>query len=145
MTQNFYSLPLSLERIMQKKEHPICTLQQSVAQHLHLIFTTAFGEMTADENFGCNIWEHDFDNITSGHKMKELIKQSLIDAIGLHEKRIAHVYIAITVRQEELEGNCNYSVKKRIQIAVTGTIQATNEVFQYQESFFTGPLCYHLK
>lgn len=145
MNQHFYSVPLSLDRILQKEDHPRCTLQQSVAQHLHLIFTTAFREMTADENFGCNIWEHDFDNITSGHKIKELIKQSLLNSISRHEKRIANTCIGVTITQEELDSNHSYRVKKRILITVQGILQATNETFQHRESFFTGPLSYQLQ
>lgn len=79
-------MPLQADTIMRRQEHATCSLRHSVAQQLHLLITTAFGEVPADESFGCNIWEHDFDNLTSGSKMKELIRQSLLLAIELHEK-----------------------------------------------------------
>lgn len=145
MKQQFYSLPLTFAGIMQKKDHPICTLQQSVAQHLHLIITTAFGELPAEENFGCSIWEHDFDNITSAHKIKEYIRESIHNSIEHYEKRLANVRIDLLISQEELM-NTNYGarVKKKITITITGLLQSTNERFVYEDSFFTGPLSYQL-
>ena len=143
MKQQFYSLPLALEPILQKKEHPKCSMQQSVAQHLHLIITTAFGELPTDENFGCSIWEHDFDNITSRHKVKEWIAQSLLTSIQQYEKRLCNVRIDLLMEQTELEGNTNgRQVKKKFNITITGTLLATNENFTYGDSFFVGPLSY---
>lgn len=143
MKQQFYSLPLSFAEVMQKKEHATCSLQQSVAQHLHLIITTAFGELAADENFGCSIWDHDFDNITSTHKIKEFIRQSLQSSIEQYEKRLFNVRIDLMIKQEELTGSIHgCRVKKKITITINGWLLATNEKFVYEDSFFTGPLSY---
>jgi phage baseplate assembly protein W len=143
MKNEFYCLPLNAEILMQQKEHPKCSLQQSIAQHLHLILTTAFGELLADENFGCSIWEYDFDNITSGHKLKELIRQSLFKSIQQFEKRLDNVRIELLMHQEELADIVKgRRVKKRIDITITGILQLTNEHFIYADSFFTGPLSY---
>jgi phage baseplate assembly protein W len=143
MNNRFYSLPFDVEILMQRKEHPKCSLQHSIAQHLHLILTTAFGELSADENFGCGIWEYDFDNITSGHKLKELIKQSLLKSVQQYEKRMNNVRIELLIQQEELADIIKgRRVKKRIDITITGSLQLTNENFIYADSFFTGPLSY---
>ena len=145
MKQQFYTLPLNFAGVMQKKEHATCTLQQSVAQHLHLIITTAFGELPADENFGCSIWDHDFDNLTSSHKIKEFIRQSLLSAIERYEKRLFNVRIDLIIRQEELTNHTNgCRIKKKITITITGWLLSTNEKFIYEDSFFTGPLSYQL-
>ena len=145
MNKEFYSIPLALEQIMQKKEHPKCSLQQSIAQSLHLIITTALGEWPADDNFGCSIWDHDFDNITSSHKLKEWIIESLQNSIQQYEKRLRNVQIDLVIRQEEKAGNpSGYKVKKRIIINITAFLHSTNENFTYQDSFFTAPLSYQL-
>ena len=143
MQQEFYALPLMLDQVMRMKEHPKCTLQQAVMQHLHLILTTAFGEFPLDEGFGCGIWDHDFDNLTSGPKMKELIRQSLLQSVHEHEKRLNNVRIELLVRQEELrESTSGRRVKKRMDVTITGSLQLTNEKFTYMDSFFVGPLSY---
>ncbi len=130
---------------MQQKDHPTCSLQQSVAQHLHLIITTSFGELPADENFGCSIWEHDFDNITSAHKIKEFIRESLQSSIEQYEKRLDNVRIDLLISQEELANSPQGArVKKKITVTITGLLRSTNEKFVYEDSFFTGPLAYQL-
>lgn len=145
MKNRFYKLPLSLAGLMQKKDHHTCTLEQSIAQHLHLIITTAYGELPVDENFGCCIWEYDFDNITSSHKIKEYIRESLSDAIIRYEKRLGNIRVELEIGQEELVNQKNGSrVKKKITITVTAWLNATNEKFIYEDSIFTGPLSYQL-
>src|SRR4051794_14643464 len=115
MKYEFYSSPLNAEALMRQKEHPKCSLRQSIAYHLHLIITTAFGELPTDEDFGCSIWEYDFDNITSVHKLKELIKQSLLKSVQRYEKRLNNVRIELLIHQQELEDiKTGRRVKKRI-------------------------------
>jgi phage baseplate assembly protein W len=143
MNLEFYSIPLRPDVLMRQEEHLKCTLKQSVAQYLHLIITSAFGEIPADEDFGCSIWDYDFDNITSVHKLNELIKQSLTKSVQQYEKRLYNIKVELMVRQEELKDNLlGHRVKKRMDITITGQLQSTNEHFIYTDSFFTGPLSY---
>jgi|SRR5882757_2475231 len=143
MQLEFYSLPLVVDRIMHKQEHAKCSLQQSVIQHLHLLLITAFGEFPADEGFGCGIWDHDFDNVTSAHKLKEFIRQSLLQSVQLHEPRLSNVRVEILLRQEEVsEGVDRHRVKKKIDVTIAGMLQSTNERLNYRDSFFVGPLSY---
>ena len=145
MNFQYHSLPFALDKIMQQKELPKCSLQQSVAQHLHLIATTAFGELPADENFGCSIWDLDFGNLSSVNKTKESIKHSLLLSIQLYEKRLGNVRVDLLMGQEEpavkAAGHC---IKKVIHITVAGVLKSTNEAFRYHDRFYTGPLSYKL-
>lgn len=139
----YYSLPLDPECLMQKKEHPGCTLKQSVAGHLHLIVTTAFGEMQGEHEFGNAIWEHDFDNLTTRSKQQELMKESLTKAVRQHEKRLDTVKVEVTVKQEEMVALATTSrIKKRLDILITGRLTATSENIVFRDSFFVGPLSY---
>src|SRR5450432_101799 len=107
MQLEYYSLPLALEKVMHQQEHPRSSLQQSVMQHLHLLLTTSFREFPGDENFGCGIWDHDFDHVTSAHKLKELIRQSLLKSIKEQEKRLGSVRAELMIVQEELDEGVN--------------------------------------
>jgi len=139
----YFTLPMSLDKVMRKEELPKCTLQQSVMQHLHLLLTTGFGEFPGDENFGCAIWDNEFDNVSSAHKVKEIIRQSLLQSIQQKEKRLSNIKVELTILQEELpEAGGIKSIKKRIDIIVTGVLQSTNERLQFRDSFFVGPLSY---
>jgi phage baseplate assembly protein W len=140
MQQQYFSLPLDLGCVMRREEHPRVSLQQSVMQHLHLLLTTAFGEFPGDEDFGCGIWDHDFDNVTSAHKLKEVIRQSLLVSIREKEKRLSHVRVDLMIIQEEMPGI--HSIKKRVSITVSGMLTQTNEPFSFKDSFYVGPLSY---
>lgn len=143
MQQEYFSLPLRLGRVMQQKEHPRVTLQQSVIQHLHLLLTTSFGEFAGDEAFGCGIWEHDFDNVTSAHKLKEIIRQSLLKSIQEKEKRLTNVKVDLYIVQEELPEMGGVSnVRKKMSITVTGTLILTNEKLHFRDAFYVAPLSY---
>jgi len=128
---------------MQKKEHPGCNLKQSVGHHLHLIITTAFGEMQSDQDFGNSIWEHDFDNVTTRIRQQEWMKQSLLQAIRKHEKRLDGVKVDVLVKQEEIGAlSTERRVKKRLDINITGRLTATSEDITFRDSFFVSPLSY---
>jgi hypothetical protein len=143
MQLQFYSLPLAVENVMRKQELTKCSLEQSVMQHLHLLITTAFGEFRGDELFGCNIWDHDFDIVTSAHKLKELIRQSLLQSVQEQEKRLGNVRVEVLLKQEELPAReIGRRVKKKIDITITAVLKLTNERFAYKDSFFVGPLSY---
>jgi len=143
MRLKYYTLPLDPELLMQKKEHPGCTLKQSVAQHLHLIITTAFGEMQSDVDFGNSIWDHDFDNLTARTRQQEWMKESLLQAIRKHEKRLDAIKVDVLVKQEEVNAlSTERRVKKRLDINITARLTATSEDITFRDSFFVSPLSY---
>ena len=143
MQFEYFTLPLALDDVIRKKKLKKCTPQESVMQHLHLLLTTGFGEFPGDENFGCGIWDHEFDNVSSAHKIKEIIRQSLLQAIQKKVKLLGNVRVEVNIIQEEVtEMGRARSIKKRIDIMVTGVLQFTNERLQFRDSFFIGPLSY---
>jgi phage baseplate assembly protein W len=142
MNLEFYTLPLAVDKLMKQQGHPKCTLQQSVMQHLHLLMTTASGEFRADEQFGCGIWDYDFDNVTNGNRIKEIIRQSLLQTIQLKERRLGNVRVEILLRQEESPITGGKSIRKKIDVTITGLLQLTNEKISFKDSFFVGPLSY---
>jgi predicted component of type VI protein secretion system len=143
MRPKYYTLPLDPELLMQKKEHPGCNLKQSIGHHLHLIITTAFGEMQSDVDFGNSIWDHDFDNLTARTRQQEWMKESLLKAIGKHEKRLDRVKVDVLVKQEEVNAlTTERRVKKRLDINISARLTATSEDITFRDSFFVSPLSY---
>ena len=143
MRLKYYTLPLDPELLMQKKEHPGCNLKQSVGHHLHLIITTAFGEMQSDVDFGNSIWDHDFDNLTARTRQQEWMKESLLKAIRKHETRLDAIKVDVLVKQEEVNAfSTERRVKKRLDINITARLTATSEDITFRDSFFVSPLSY---
>jgi len=143
MRLKYYTLPLDPDLLMQKKEHPGCSLKQSVGHHLHLIITTAFGEMQSDVDFGNSIWDHDFDNLTARTRQQEWMKESLLQAIRKHEKRLDAIKVDVLVKQEEINAlSTERRVKKRLDINISARLTATSEDITFRDSFFVSPLSY---
>ena len=143
MRQTFYSLPLNPDLLMQKKRHPVCSVKQSVADHLHLIITTAFGEMQSDPSYGNSIWEHDFDNLTTRIRQQEMMKDSLLLAVKKNERRLDAVKVEVAVKQEEVDPeSADRRFKKKLDVIIRGKLTATSEDIVFRDSFFVSPLSY---
>lgn len=124
--------------------HDRCSMRESINQHINLIITTAFGEMQQDENFGCGIWDCDFDNLTSSNKIREKIKLSVQQAVTNYEQRLQSVKVDVFIKEEELNTTINgRQVKRKMDIQVTAVTKLTSEQFSERYSFFTGPLSYY--
>ena len=140
---DYYYLPLRPGDLIEKKEHPRCTLNESVALMIRLIITSEFGEFKHDNSFGCEIWEHDFENIVNTQLYKDQLKKSIQQTIEKHEPRLSDVRIEIQFEQiESLKGNRR--IKSRIRLLIKGSLTMTNESFAYNEQFFIGPLSFAL-
>jgi len=141
----YYQLPLQLNDLLKKNELKKCDLKLSIAQNIHLILTTHFGEYALDETYGCSVWENDFENIFSTNTWKEKISQSIKGTLSLHEQRLTNVQVKTEIGQEELTVNEQshlHSIKRRLEIRVTGNYILTNEPFSFYERLFISPLSF---
>ncbi|TLX71649.1 GPW/gp25 family protein [Labilibacter sediminis] len=143
MVDTYYQIPLKLGEMIHQQEHEKCSLSKSVATMLHLVLITNLGECKFDEGFGCEIWEHDFENIANIQLYKEKLRKSIKQTIEKYEPRLNITRFDIQIEQIENRVN-NRRTKSRISLYVKGTLIKTNEVFTYSEQFFIGPLSYML-
>ena len=135
---------MELGKITSKDIHKTCELKESVAQYIHLITTTYFGEYRIDQDFGCSIWEFDFDNSITNNQLKENFKKSLTLALNKYEKRLSNIDVSISILQVEFNDFLrNKRVKKKIELEVRATLTHTNERFRFFEYFYLGPLSYY--
>jgi phage baseplate assembly protein W len=141
MTNAYYSMPLNLGDIIHKKEQPRIALKESISAWIHLLLVTHFGEYKNDESFGCQIWEHDFENIANSQKFKDELQKAILQSITVHEPRITDIRLDVQIEQVEVFFQ-NRRIKIRIGVKLMGTIRKTNESFMHTESFFIGPLSY---
>ncbi len=137
----YYRLPLSVDKIITNEDAETCSIEQSVAQFIHLIATSHFGEYDFDKTFGCTIWNIDFDNLTSTNKLKQNISESIAKTLTLHEKRLSDIRVDVKIIQDEFKGTSNGNrVKKRIEIKIKSIKKQTNETFSYSDRFYIAPL-----
>ncbi len=143
MAAKYYTFPFTPAQIMSNTDHEKCSINDSIANFLHLLGTTYFGECTFDESFGNALWEVDFDNLTSNDKLRGIITQSMEDSIKHYEKRLTAVSIDIKLRQESSSKNDKHPIiRKRIDILISGTVKQTSEPFKFVESFYIAPISF---
>lgn len=143
MAVSYYKIPLNADKIVSNGQADHYSLEQSISRFIHLITTTHFGEYTYDNDFGCTIWEIDFDNLASNNKLRYTIADSITESLTRHEKRLKNINVSVNIIQDEFKNSKNYNrVKKRVDIQVKAVIKQTNESFSCIERFFIAPLAY---
>lgn len=142
MKSQYYKLPLDFSRVLQKKDLPDCNLETSVEQHIQLLITTVMGENKDDPQYGCKLWDADFDIRASNNEVKEQVETAVKAAISQYEKRLTQIRVTATVSQEELMAVSARKVKKKIKVAVNGVLARNKTPFHYSSYFYVSPLSY---
>lgn len=140
ITEN-YTFPFQPGSLIKKNEHPKCSVSDSVAAFIHLIVISNFGDFKFDNSFGCEVWEHDFENIANSQIYREKLRSSIQETIERHEPRLANIRVTIQLDQIDYRV-VQRRVKSRIRLKVDATLAMTNEIFSYSDQFFIGPLSY---
>ncbi|MET4075061.1 GPW/gp25 family protein [Hymenobacter sp. UYCo722] len=138
MGNTYYQLPLDLAGIVERQQLVRCSLQESIAQHLYLMLTTYFGESRYEPAFGCQVWEQDFEAMTT-MRWKDTVQRSVEEAIRNFEPRLVHPRAQIAVSDFESK-NVGQQVRKRLEVVVTAALHRTDEPFTFQASLFIAPL-----
>ena len=140
MPNPYYQLPLRLDQIILKKRHGLCSLTDSIAQNLHLILSTYRGEASFSEDFGCSVWDEEF-NIQLNLRWKEDLCDSLKHAIGKFEKRLNLLDVKGSLEEHnERIGKDNCRIRKRLRIEIIGTVKKTNESFNFRDTIYISPV-----
>jgi phage baseplate assembly protein W len=139
----FLTQPVNFKAFTKGDEHPKCNLHQSIAQRIHLVLVTNMGEFRSDPEFGCTIWEHDFENMPNINSWKDNMIKNIREVLEKYEKRLINQQIAIEISQEEFSHSENTSmkrIKRRIDITLRANIKRTNEPFLFQETLYISPV-----
>ncbi|PZP44792.1 MAG: hypothetical protein DI598_14095, partial [Pseudopedobacter saltans] len=138
MKNQFLTLPLQLDLLTKKTQHPRTNLKQSIAQNLHLLLTTGLGELGTDEFFGSLMWEKDFSNFVASNQQKEDITKQIVQAINQYEPRLENIKIMLFYEQDEIPSihSDARQVKKKFRIEVKANVKLTNDEIIYHDSFF---------
>jgi len=138
MPDTYYRLPLDLSGLVERQQLPRCSVQESIAQHLYLMLTTHFGESRYEPQFGCQVWEQDFEAMTT-IKWKDNVQHSIEEAIKAYEPRLVRARAQVAVMDFELK-HVSQRIRKRLDVSISATIHHTNEPFAFQASLFVAPL-----
>ncbi|MGI4887035.1 MAG: GPW/gp25 family protein [Janthinobacterium lividum] len=138
MSATYYRLPLDLAGIVERQQLPRCSVQESIAQHLYLMLTTYFGESRYEPEFGCQVWEQDFEAMTT-MRWKDSVQFSIEQAIRAYEPRLVRARVQVGVMDFELK-NVSQRIRKRLEVTVAAALHHTDEPFAFRASLFVAPL-----
>jgi len=143
MSNILYSKPFRLKNVMSNKELDITDVGRSISQNIDLIIFTRYGEHRHNNSYGCEIWDLDFELVVSERLWEEKFRQSLLRAVTEYEPRLYNV--DVDVKMSEVEqlffGRSVAEIRKKVDISVTGSIQATGEKYTFHTFLFLSPLC----
>lgn len=143
MKQEYYTLPLRFDVILDKKPHPKCSVELSIAQHLHMMLTTHYRESRYDHDYGCGVWERDFEMMTDNEWL-DTVKESIDVAIRKNEPRLVDTVVQIEI-DDHIEDyrvlkTLNRKVRKRLWIKINGLLERTSMPFSFEEYIYIAPL-----
>jgi predicted component of type VI protein secretion system len=137
--QEYYSLPLNFEAFLEKKQHSRCSLRQSIAQNIFIMLTSNFEESRYDPEYGCSIWDNDFDMMTN-IKWKDNIRISIERVVKQSEGRLSQVTVQVEVEDFEVYTKTGRKIRKKLNVKIEGLIRKTNERFLFEEYLFIAPM-----
>jgi phage baseplate assembly protein W len=136
----YYQLPLRLDMVIAKEQHSVCALKESIEQNLQLIIGTYRGESSYSADFGCSVWDEEF-NIQLNPRWKENLADSLRKAIAIFEKRLVLTDIKTFLEEKsEWMGKDQRCIRKSLRIDLTGVIRKTNVTVKFKNQIFISPL-----
>ncbi len=140
MPRSYYKLPLRLDEIIRKKKLDSCSLTHSVAQNLHLIISTYRGESAYSEEYGCSLWDEEF-NIQLNPRWKEHLIESLKATLKQFEPRLQVLEIRATLSEiNEAMSADIFRARRSLGLEIRGVIGKTNEAFHFRDTIFISPL-----
>ena len=139
----YYSIPFTPDRLIKKQRHALIDLKQAVSDYIHLILKTHLTELRYDYNFGCYVWDQDYENIQSISKWEDEMENQMKSSIAQYEKRLENLLVKIKVEEPSLnEENSNIPTrfKRRIKIEVSGELWKIKQQFLSRDYIYFSPL-----
>lgn len=142
MSENFYSKPFRFGSIFLGADLQPADLGKSISNHLELIIFTRYGEHRNNQNFGCEIWELDFELIVSESLWEEKFRKSLLNSVTEYETRIYQIDVEVHITEvENVYPLRNITeIKKKVDISIRGLIKTTGEKYFFNIALFLSPL-----
>jgi len=144
MKFQYYKLPLKLDSILNEdgEEMATCSELESIDQHIELIITTCPGEHKFNKNFGCRIWDMDFERVVSRKKWEEDFTTYILEAVESFEQRLKDINVFIDIREVTREDlvTKTTAIKKKVVVYIQGVLVSTNQPCSFRYKLYLGPL-----
>lgn len=140
----FYSIPLQLASIPNGEPEPLdtCSEQQSIDSLLELLLTTCPGEHKFDNGWGCEIWDLDFEIITSRNRWENRCTKLVTQMVTKYEPRLENLNVTCRIIEvTRADGVFNTpAIKKKVNIYINATMKSTGEKCCFYYKLYLGPI-----
>ena len=142
MTDFYLGKPLHTGKLLDNGKLNEVDSGRSISNHIELIIFTRKGEHRFNPDFGCAIWDLDFELIVSESIWEERFRKSLLQAINRYEGRIDRVEVTVKISEVEkfFPQRKVTEIKKKVMIYVEGQMRDTAERYYFSTSLFLSPL-----
>ena|ERR1700744_117052 len=142
MAVPLYKKPLPLGGILKGNTIEKQDVGASISQFIELLIFTRFGEHRHMPDFGCEIWDLDFELIISESLWEEKLRQSLLRSVTKFERRLYGIQVEIHIKEvNKFYPLRNISeIKKQVEIVISGKVQKTGENYRFSTLLYLSPL-----
>lgn len=144
MNNSFYKLPIRFDSLINEEgvQMRMCSELESIDQHIELLLTTCPGEHKFNKNYGCRIWDMDFERVVSRQKWEEDFKRYIEESILKFEPRLQHITIAIQIMEVAREDRVlkTTAIKKKVQVFINADLVSSGERCGFDYTLYLGPL-----
>ena len=138
-----YGIPLDFEAFFRLRRFETKPLHRSIAEHIHLLLITSREEFEFDREFGCEVWDNDFETQSAKTVWVDRVANGIRGRLEVYEKRLREVEVTAEHTQAEFsnkEGNnVSARLKRKLTIRLTARIASTNEAFRFEDTIFMSP------
>lgn len=141
---NYYKSPIDFVRIFETNTRNLerSDEKQSIDHNLEMIISTSPGEHKFDPEYGCKIWDLDFEKVVSRSRWEDLFIRYITDAIKKYEPRVTEVeprvFFSDIKSQNEASGAV--SIRNKVDIRIDLKIISSGAKCCYYYTFYLGPL-----
>ena len=99
-----------------------------------------FGSARYDEDFGCLLWEMDFQLVFSINQWKDRMKKSLLSTLDKYESRLQDITISLDVIDEVVSVQGGNRMRRKLTIEIRGKLRSTGLPYTFWQPIFLNPL-----
>jgi phage baseplate assembly protein W len=144
MAQGFYKLPIRFNTVSEKSvvDFSLCSEKESIDQQIELILGTCPGEHKFNKNFGCHIWDMDFELVYSRKKWEDEFTAHILQAVQDFEPRMKEIKVFIHIMEVAREDLVlkSTAIKKKVVVFINGRLVSTDEPCGFKYALYLGPL-----
>ena len=144
MQRKFYALPLDFDSVFDETAPGLaaCGELESVDRHIELLLATRPGEHKFDGNFGCGIWDMDFERIVSRKRWEEDFAACILKAVRSFERRLTDIAVSVGVAEVVAEDPATKTtaVKNKVRVFIDGRLASSGEACGFNYALYLGPL-----